>query len=132
MQRVERLHVGPVLRAVVVRIGLRVDQPPVVAGVPLGPPAVADRHVRRAVHRRLHAARAAGLERFARVVHPDVAALDQEMGHVQVVILDEGDPAAELRIEGAAIDPLQVMLADVVGRDAPCRRTRAAPGAPAG
>src|SRR3990172_1403649 len=56
---VDRLRVGPVLRAVVVRIRLPVDEPAVVAGEALGPPAVADREVRRAVDGCLHAAPAA-------------------------------------------------------------------------
>ena len=74
------------------------------------------RHVRRAVDGRLHAARAAGFERLARVVQPHVAALHQEVGDVQVVVVDEGDAPAEHRVERAPVDPLQVMLADVVGR----------------
>ena len=78
--------------------------------------------MRHAVDRRLHAARAARLERLARVVQPDVAALHQEVRDVQVVVVDERDPAAEHRIERAPVDALQVVLADVVGRDATCRR----------
>ena len=35
---------------------------------------------------------------------------------MQVVPFDEGDAAAEHRIERALVDPLQVMLADFVGR----------------
>src|SRR5678816_4961513 len=73
---VNRLRVGPVLRAVIVRVGVPVDEPAVVAGKSFGPPAVADRHVWGAVDCRLHATGAARLERFARVVQPDVAALD--------------------------------------------------------
>ena len=34
---------------------------------------------------------------------------------MQVVVVDERDAAAELRIERALVDALQVMLADVVG-----------------
>ena len=72
--------------------------------------------MRDAVERRLHAARAARLERLARVVQPDVAALHEEMRDVQVVVVDERDAAAEQRIERASVDALQMMLADVVGR----------------
>ena len=71
--------------------------------------------MRHAVDCRLHAARAACFERFARVVEPDVAALHEEVRHVQVVVVDEGDAAAELRIQGLPIHPLKMMLADVVG-----------------
>ena len=49
------------------------------------------------------------------VVQPDVAALHQEVRDVQVVVVDEGDAAAEQRIERALVDALQVVLADVVG-----------------
>ena len=38
------------------------------------------------------------------------------MRDVQVVVVDEGDAPAELRIERAFVDALQVVLADVVGR----------------
>ena len=35
---------------------------------------------------------------------------------MQVVVVDEGDAAAERRIDRAAVDLLQVMLAGLVGR----------------
>ena len=85
------------------------------AGVALGPPAVADADLRHAVDRGLHAARAARLERLARIVQPDVAALDQEVRHVQVVVVDERDPPGEHRIGRAPVDLLQVMFARFVG-----------------
>src|SRR4029079_1973636 len=97
--RIERLCVGPVLRAIVARVRLPLDQPAVVAAESFGPPSVADRQVRRAVDRRLHAPRAALSERLARMVQPDVTALHQEVRDVEVVVIDEGDAAAELRIE---------------------------------
>ena len=115
-QRVERLGVGRVGGGVVVGAGVAVDQPAVVAVVALGPPAVADAQVRHAVHRRLHAARAARLERLARVVQPHVAALHEVVRDVQVVVVDEGEAAAEDRIERAPEDALQVVLGRVVGR----------------
>ena len=34
---------------------------------------------------------------------------------MQVVVVDEGDPAAEHRIDGAAVDLLQMVLAGLVG-----------------
>src|SRR5207249_4534822 len=43
--RIQRLRVGPVLRALVAGVGLAFNQPPVVAGESFGPPAVADRQV---------------------------------------------------------------------------------------
>ena len=72
--------------------------------------------------RGLHAAGAARLERLARVVQPHVAALHEEVRDVQIVVVDERDAPAEQRIERALVDALQMMLADVVGRDATCRR----------
>src|SRR5688572_8011249 len=115
-ERVDRLRIGPVLCAVIVRIGVPLDQPAVLAGEPFGPPAVTDRHVRRAVDRGLHAARATRFERLARVVQPHVAALHEVMGDVEVVVVDEANPPAELWIDGSPVDPLQMMLADVVCR----------------
>ena len=38
------------------------------------------------------------------------------MRDVKVVAFHERDAAAELRIEGASVDALQMVLADVVGR----------------
>ena len=105
---------------------------------PFGPPAVADAEVEDAVHRRLHAARAARFERLARRVEPDVAALHQQVRDVQVVVVDERDAAAELRIERVPEHRLKMMLARFVGRmrfagedelDRPARRRSA--GAPA-
>src|SRR5678816_3982788 len=72
--------------------------------------------MRRAVDGGFHATRAAGLEWLARIVHPDVASLDEEMRDVQIVAFDERDAAAELRIERARVDALQMMFADIVGR----------------
>ncbi len=126
-QLVERVGVGGVGRGVIVGIGVAFDQPAVAAVEAFRPPAVADAQVRHAVERRLHAAGAAGFERLARVVEPHVAALHQVVRDVHVVVVDEGEPAAELRIERVLEDALQVVLGRLVGRDAPCRRTRSAP-----
>src|SRR3954463_10451778 len=52
----------------------------------------------------------------ARVVQPHVAALHEEMCDVQIVVVHEGDPAAEHRIDRAPVDLLQVVLAGLVGR----------------
>ena len=57
----------------------------------LGPPAVEDRDVGHAVHRRLHARRARRLERPARVVEPDVGAARQQRAERHVVVLEEHD-----------------------------------------
>src|SRR4029079_17497961 len=91
------------------------DQPPVVAAESFGPPSVADRQVRRAVDRRLHAARAARLERLAWIVQPDVTPLREEVRDVEVVVIDERDAAAELRIERALVHALEMVFAHFVG-----------------
>jgi hypothetical protein len=71
--------------------------------------------MRNAVHGRLHPARSTRFERLARIVQPDIAALDEKVGDVQVVVVDEGDAAAEERIEGAPVHALQMVLPDIVG-----------------
>jgi len=115
-QCVQCLRVRPVLRALVVRIGAPLDQPAVLPGEALGPPAVADRHVRRAIDGRLHPARAARFHGLAGVVHPHVASLHEKVRDVEVVVVYESDAASELRIERAPENLLQVVLADIVGR----------------
>ena len=70
----------------------------------------------RAVQGGFHAAGAARFERLARSVEPDVAALHEEVRHVEVVVVDEREPSAEQRIERALVHPLKGVLADVVGR----------------
>ena len=72
--------------------------------------------MRHAVDARLHAARAAGFERLARRVEPDVAPLREEVRDVQIVVVDEGDAPAVDRVDRVAIDLLQMPFAGVVGR----------------
>ena len=50
------------------------------------------------------------------VVQPDVAALDEEVGDVQVVVVEERDAAAEGRDRAPAGRRLELVLAHVVGR----------------
>src|SRR2546425_605180 len=80
------------------------------------PPPSADTHMRDAVDRGFHSAGAARLERLARVVQPHVAALGEEMSDMEIVVVHERDAPAEQRIECAFVDPLQMVLSDVVGR----------------
>ena len=82
----------------------------------LVPPAVEDADVRDAVLRRLHARCPRRLERPARVVEPDVDALDQEAPDLHVVVLEDVDPAAQLRRARALEDLLDDPLARPVGR----------------
>ena len=92
------------------------DRPPVVAVVPFDPPAVEDRQVQPAVAANLHPAGAAGFERAARVVQPHVHALHQIPRDVHVVVFDEHDPLAELRLARLLDDALDQFLAAAVLR----------------
>src|SRR5262245_38569942 len=91
-----------------------VDYPAIGSGVTLGPPAIGNAQVRDAIHRRLHPAGAAGLERLARIVQPHVTTLRQKMCDMEVVVVDKRHTAAEQRIERAPIHMLQMMLANFV------------------
>ena len=60
--------------------------------------------------------RAGRLERAARVVEPDVDALDQEPADAHVVVLEDEDAAAQLRRARALEDLLDDLLPGPVGR----------------
>ena len=92
------------------------DGEAVLAVVGLGPPTVEDRAVQPAVEHGLHAAGAGGFLGSARVVEPDVDALDQVPGDVDVVVFDEHDAAGEARIVAQVGDLLDELLAGLVGR----------------
>ena len=92
------------------------DGPAVVAVVHLVPPPVEDRQVEAAVERRLHARRAARLERAQRVVQPHVAARVERLGHRDVVVGQEDDPVAHAGVVGEPDELLDQLLAAVVGR----------------
>src|SRR5215475_492084 len=68
------------------------------------------------VERRLHAASSAGFERLARIVEPDVAATHQEVRPVQIVVMDERNPARKPGIAGAPVNALKTFFAGAVGR----------------
>ena len=68
---------------------------------------------------------------FRGIVQPDVAALNQEVRDVEVVVLDEGDAAGKDRVERAAEDALHVVLAGVVGRMRLAGKDESAPAGPA-
>src|SRR2546422_11715310 len=63
------------------------DRPSVLARVSLGPPAIQRSQLRHPVQRRLHAARAAGLEGHPWQIEPEVNAGDQAVRQVELVIL---------------------------------------------
>ena len=92
------------------------DGEAVLAVVGLGPPAVEDREVEAAVEHGFHAAGAGGFLRPARCVEPDVDALHQVAGDVDVVIFDEHDAAGEAAVVAEVFDLLDEVLAGLVGR----------------
>src|SRR5262245_55731218 len=94
-------------------IGL--DQPPVRTGIAFSPPTVGNAQMRNAVNGSLHSACTAGFEWLAWIVEPHIASLDQEMRHVQVVLIDECNAPAESNIDSAAVDPLQDALTRFIG-----------------
>ena len=99
-QVVQRLALDLVLE---VRVGVALaaaDRPAQVGLIALDPPAVQDRAVQHAVGGRLHAAGAGGLMRPARRVEPHVHALHQVAGDVDVVVLEEDDPPADVGLAG--------------------------------
>src|SRR5690606_11401065 len=83
---------------------------------PLAPPPVKDAEVEAAVHGRLHSAGSAGLEGAPRIVEPHVAAAGHLSAHVNVVVLDEHQPAVQLGVLAQMNDLLDVTLAGVVPR----------------
>ena len=92
------------------------DRPAVFAVEHLVPPAIEHGEIERPVKGRLLTAGPAGLHGAARVVEPDVAALQQGAGHGDVVVLDEGDPVADRRSPGELDHLADHLLAQVVGR----------------
>ena len=126
-QSVQRLGIGFIGRVRVIAEGGPMNQPAVPPGVAFSPPAVPDAQVGDTVQRRLHAARATGLERFPWVVQPDVTALHDKVRHMQVVVVDERDPPSQRRVERSLIDALQVALPDIIRWVRLCPRTRSGP-----
>src|SRR6266566_2564943 len=84
--------------------------------VTLSPPPVQRAQLGHAVQGRLHAARTARLERGARHVEPQVHALDQAVGQMHVVVLEERNPALEPGFPSVRVHALQHLLARLVTR----------------
>ena len=78
----------------------RRDLPAVRRIEPLVPPAVANRQIRCPVNRRLHPRSPARFVRTQRIVHPDIAARVEPLGHGYVVIGKENDVFPDLGIIG--------------------------------
>ena len=93
----------------------RRDGPAVVAVVHLVPPPVEHRAVDASVQHGLHPARSARLVGSPRGVEPHVASLVEAATDGDVVVLHERHAVTELRTAGEAHDPLDQLLALVVG-----------------
>ena len=92
------------------------ELPAVLAIEGLGPPAVADREVERAVGGGLHARGAARLEPAHGRVQPHVGALHERAREGHVVVLEEEDLALEALLACQLEDALDELLADAVVR----------------
>ena len=79
-QLIESVRIGVVGRVFVIPLAGAVNQPAIATGIAFGPPSVSDAQMRDAVDRRFHSAGTAGLEWFPRIVQPQVATLDDEVG----------------------------------------------------
>src|SRR5262245_46871730 len=91
--------------------------PPTVAIVrrpALTPPTIKDAQIRHSICRGLHPARAACLERRARVVEPDIDTRDKERRQPHIVILGKRYATAEARILSAPADFLNEQFPAVV------------------
>src|SRR5207302_4650660 len=86
----ERLRLSFVVSSLAVQRRTRRDRPADIRAVGLVPPAVEHAHVEDAVGRRFHSRGPARLQEPARVVEPDVGALNQVAGDLDVVVLEEG------------------------------------------
>ena len=71
------------------------DGPAVLAVVALCPPAIEDTTVRLTIERRLLTAGATGLVWTDRIIEPEVRTRDQVAGHIDVIVFQEDDLAAE-------------------------------------
>src|SRR5256885_1343094 len=103
---VELLAVEPVLLILVGILTLLADRPAVAAIVGLGPPAVQDTQVGRAVEAGLLATGAASLMRPARCVQPDIHALYQLSRDMHIVFFQKENPPRQARLLRHLIDLL--------------------------
>src|SRR5262249_27080821 len=72
------------------------DRPAHTLLIALDPPAVQNTHVEAAVAGHLHPARPGSLERTARIIEPDIDALNHVSRNVDVVIFEKNHAAAKL------------------------------------
>ena len=115
-QFIQGLAVFPVAPTIVVIFRRRLDRPAIGAVVALVPPAVGNRQVEHAVHRRLHAGGAGGFQRIDRVVQPDIAAGNQPAREAEVIAFHHQQLALELGPARDFVDAADQLLAGLVGR----------------
>src|SRR5262245_8338205 len=71
--------------------------------------------MRYAVDGRFHSTRPARLHRFARIVKPDIASLDEETSDMKIIVVNERNTSCELRMRRVTIDSLDASFARLVG-----------------
>ena len=113
---VQVFGIFPVLGVRVAGILCRRDRPAVRAVVALLPPTVQHTEVRHAVESRLLAAGSTGFHGGARRVEPHVYSLDEIFGGVHVVVLQEGEAAAQSMVLAEAIDLVNEQPTRLIGR----------------
>src|SRR5205807_3276634 len=96
---------GPALNIIlIIQIGVLLagaDGPAVVLGITFHPPTVEHAHVNAAVAADLHAACSRGLERPARIVQPNINALHQGAGHMNIVVFQPDNAATAFSPSGS-------------------------------
>ena len=88
---VKRFTVFVILGVMVVRVLAITNGPTGVRILDFAPPTIRNRKVDATVDRDFHAGSAAGFVWAARVVKPDIHALDQHAGDTHVVVFDKDD-----------------------------------------
>lgn len=92
------------------------ERPPHLGSIGFGPPAVEFGEIQSAIDENFHAAGAAGFPGTARSIDPDIHALDEVLGEVEVVVFEEDGAALDIGT-GHEMDPLaQQGLAGEVAR----------------
>src|ERR1043166_2697418 len=94
-QLVKRFGVGGINLCRIMARHAPIDHPSVLSRVRLRPPPVFGTQMQRAIDRRFHTARSARLERLARRIQPHIAALDQKVRDVKIVVLQKRDSPPE-------------------------------------
>ena len=114
--RIDGLSVELVLERLVLERALVGKSPACALLVTLVPPAVENGEVQGTIHDSLLARRTGCLQRTCWGVHPDIAARNEALGNIHVVVLDKDNLAHELRHARNLDDATNQTLATTVGR----------------